>query len=99
MTLSLFVTGAGCAALFILGIVYHRGGLRAWLFVAIGWALIIAAYRSDQRVQTLVGIFFAGVVICAILTTIHMLILIQRRRVRVYRPGRSARPATRLVRK
>lgn len=99
INLNLLVAGAGCAALLLLGLIYRRGGLRTFIFVATGCVLIVAAYHSDKRLPTLAGIFVAGVVICAILTTIHMLVLIQRRRVHVYRPRRSPRPATRLVRK
>lgn len=76
----------GVGAMLGLGAYHRRRGLHIWWFIGAGSAAIFAAYKSDRRVSTLIGIFIACFALCLVMTAIHMLVVIRRRRVPVYRP-------------
>lgn len=97
--LNLIVAVLGCGAMAGLGLYHTVQGRRLylWWFVLTGIAAIIAAYFSDRRVATLLGIFIGAVLVCAVLTMVHMLVLVRKRRVPRYVPierrsPRSSRP-------
>lgn len=82
--LNMMVALAGCIALCLFWLTHLKSGIRGFLLVCAGCAVIFVGYEGMGRVASLAGIVLACVVMALVLLSVAMLARARRRRIPRY---------------